>query len=139
MKYYIIEPEVAGNIADSDFIDRSARPPKISRLKYKFDGWLGDDMVESIMTFIITEKLKEKLETEILTGYEFDKVEVITSEQFEELYSDKNLPDFVWLKIIGIAGKDDFGMSEDNDLVISEKVYKLLSGFQVSGADFTDY
>src|SRR5688572_25615636 len=96
---YKIQPEVAGNIANSAFIDRTARPPLIKTLVYEFDGWLGDDIVCSILTYIVTERLKLAIEEEQLTGINFDDVTVLASEKFRITSNAVQLPVFIWLKI----------------------------------------
>ncbi|MCW3071231.1 MAG: hypothetical protein JWO44_1121 [Bacteroidetes bacterium] len=133
-KYYIFEPEVAGNITKSDFLDKDTMPPQINTLRYTFDGWLGDDILESILVFVVSERLKKSIEKENLTGIAFNDVEILISEQFNELYPNKKLPEFYWLKITGIAKKDDFGCA-DKRLIVSQKALSLLEGFNIEHAD----
>ena len=68
------------------------------------------------------------------TGATFDEVEVTTSDVFEELQPDQKLPRFVWLKVMGHAGHDDFGMSKDYRLVVSERVLEALKPLGISNA-----
>jgi hypothetical protein len=138
-KLFLIKPEVAGNIADSDFIDRSARPPIIKKLRYLFDGWSGDDLITSMAIFIVTNRLKLSLEKEELTGIRFEDVDIFTSEQFKELYGEKQLPKFYWMQITGYPGKNDFSMSPKHRLVVSSKALSLLNKFQLSSADLAPY
>ncbi|MGZ3885248.1 MAG: hypothetical protein ACXVP0_15515 [Bacteroidia bacterium] len=137
-KFYIIEPEVAGNITKSNFIDKTVIPPTIKNLVYTFDGWLGDDIIESILIFIVTEKLKENIEIKAFSGVSFDEVEIRASEQFKELNPNRSLPKFYWLKVHGIAGKDDFGCINKR-LVISESVLKELEKFAIVHAEIEEY
>lgn len=134
-KFFLIKPEVAGNIADSDFIDRSARPPIVQKLRYQFDGWSGDDLITSIATFIVTKRLRAGIEREGITGASFADVETSTSDQFKELYGEKQLPKFYWMQIKGKLGEDDFSMSPKNRLVISLNALSLLKQFQISNAE----
>ena len=60
--YYFIEPEVAGGWGGNTIADTSVHPPKISKLHYQFDGWLGDDLLESFPCFIVSESLKHESE-----------------------------------------------------------------------------
>ena len=52
MKYYMIEPEVAGEIGENTIYDNydeiinQKKKPIISHLHYIFDGWLGDELLE---------------------------------------------------------------------------------------------
>ena len=137
--YYFFEPEVSGGLGGNSVVDTSVHPPIVSKLNYRFDGWLGDDILESFPCYVITESLKKKLESTALCGYQIDQVEVTKSDQFEDLYPGKKLPVFYWLKIIGEAGKDDFGVADDYRLVISDKALKVINDFNVAQADIEKY
>ncbi|HEY9007343.1 MAG TPA: hypothetical protein VIM75_14480 [Ohtaekwangia sp.] len=139
MYSFSIHPEVAGNISKSNFIDRSARPPKIAELKYQFDGWLGDDLLESICTFIVTEQLMSSIKNSQLSGIAFKDVEIFPSEKFREIYGEKQLPKFYWMQIVGKLGEADFAMSEKHRLVISAEALAVLTKFQISNADIEPY
>jgi hypothetical protein len=139
MRFYRIEPEVGGGLGPRTVIDRGISPPRIKRLHYIFDGWLGDALLESFPCFIITERLKSKLEDMDPTGGEFAEVEVTKSPEFEELYPNQSLPQFFWLKITGNAGKDDFGLSQDNSLVVSERILNTMKNESLSHCHITEH
>ena len=126
MKYYILEPEVAGGVGVNTVMDRSRHPPIVTRLHYELDGWLGDELLETFPCYIITQRLRQEIEDAGFTGVEFATVEVTTSRQFRDLYPSRDIPDFAWLKAIGTAGLDDFGISRANRLTVSARVLKLL-------------
>src|SRR5688572_24685126 len=111
MRYYRLDPEVAGGLGERSILDRSTHPPKVARLHYELDGWLGDDLLQSFPCFIVTGRLRSALEAISPTGCEFAPVEVTTSRTFEDLYPNRTLPVFYWLKTTGRANIDDFGMS----------------------------
>lgn len=136
--YKLIEPEVAGNLGEETIIDNSFFPPLVKKLNYEFDGWLGDDILESFPCYIVTERLRKNIDSEGLTGINFDNVLVSKSETFIELYPDKELPNFFWAKINGEPEKDDFFITEKNELAISNKAYLLLQKFNIDQADFED-
>ena len=54
MKYYILEPEVAGGFGENTIMDPTSRPPRVTRFHYEFDGWLGDELLETVACFIAT-------------------------------------------------------------------------------------
>ncbi|MGA2404325.1 MAG: hypothetical protein ABSG91_21925 [Syntrophobacteraceae bacterium] len=112
MKYYQIEPEVAGGIGEHSVIDRSSGKMIVRRLHYVFDDWGGDVLLESCPCFIVTESAKKKLQSIGATGIRFDKVEVTTSELFQELVPDLELPKFVWLQIVHYRTLFDEGPSQ---------------------------
>ena len=139
MKYYQIEPEVAGGIGEHSVIDRSSGKMIVSKLHYEFDGWLGDALLTSCPCFIVTESAKKKLQSIGFTGIRFDEVEVTTSEFFQDRYPNRQLPKFVWLQVVGKPGEDDFGIGQAYGLVISERALEVLKGLGVSNALITDY
>ncbi len=139
MKYYRVEPEVAGGFGERTIIDRSSGKMVVRKLHYEFDGWLGDVLLESCPCFIVTETAKKTLQSAGLTGVRFDKVEVTASELFEQLYPNRRLPKFVWLQIIGKPGQDDFGMAKGLMLVVSERALEVLKGLGISNALVTPF
>jgi len=116
-------------------------------LDYRFDGWLGDDILESVLTFIVTERLKNALLEISPTGVEFAEMTTSKSEQFEEMYPNRQLPTFFWLKVNGQAGVDDFGLfdkartiiagtiTQGTKLVVSERVLDTMEKFQIDNCE----
>ena len=136
--YKIIEPEVAGSLGEQTQVDNSFFPPLIKNLHYEFDGWLGDDILESFPCYIVTESLRKGIENEQLTGIAFNEVLISKSETFLELYPNRELPNFFWAKINGESNKDDFFIIEKKGLAVSERAYLLLQKYNTNNADFED-
>lgn len=136
--YKLIEPEVAGGLGEKTDIDNTFFPPVVKYLHYEFEGWMGNDILESFPCYIVTEQLRKGIETEMLTGITFDTVLVSKSDTFLELYPDKELPNFFWAKINGEFSKDDFFITEKNTLAISDKAYSLLKNYSIDQADIED-
>jgi len=124
--FYELAPEVAGHLGPDSIMDTSRHPPIVHVLHYEFDGWSGDELIESFPCFIVTDNLKQLIERAKPTGCSFGSVNVSTSEEFEELYPGRNLPSFSWLMIGGVAGRDDFGISATNGLIVSERLLQVL-------------
>ncbi|SRR5258708_4182196 len=139
MKYYYIEPEVAGSLGENTVIHREVHPPRVSKLHYRFDGWLGDVLLESFPSFIVAEDVEKKLHSIGASGTSFDVVEVTMSDQFKELYPNRSLPKFVWLRITGRPGRDDFGTAPDGRLVASERVIEVLKELGIPNALVTPF
>lgn len=139
MIFKYIDPEVAGSLGDDTIMDTSTHPPIVLKLHYEFSGWLGNDLLESFPCFIVTDKLGQALLRSSLTGFSLDSAKTTTNEQFRELYPQRVLPLFYWLKVVGQAGKDDFGISTDLRLVISEKAFQTISAFNIDAADIEDF
>lgn len=134
MNYYFIKPEVAGGWGERTQVDRCVDPPRVIKLHYEFEGWLGDVLLESFPCFIITKEVSERIQERGATGVEFDEVEVSTSHQFRELHPSLRLPSFVWLKPEGRVGMDDFGLDPNRGLIVSERVLSLLKRAAVKRA-----
>lgn len=137
--FFYIEPEVSGGLGVNTVADTTVHPPVVSKLNYLFDGWLGDDLLESFPCYVVSERLKSELVNTTLSGFEIDELEVTKSEQFDEQYPGKTLPKFYWLKITGKAGKDDFGLTSDHRLVVSEAALDVLQKGQLAQADLEEF
>ncbi|MDR6937889.1 hypothetical protein [Luteibacter sp. 3190] len=134
MIYYVVEPEVAGGFGENTKIDHSSGRMEVERLHYKFDGWLGDQLLESTPCYIASEQLAEAISREGLSGVQFAEVEISVSDQFSEMYPNRKLPRFVWLKVSGSPGDDDFGIASGLRLVVSERALNLLKRMGISHA-----
>ncbi len=139
MKFFYVDPEVAGDFGDETVLDTSLHPPVVSRLHYRFQGWLGDSLLETFPIFIVTEEAKRALEKIRVSGAVFDNVQVTTGDMFQELHPDLKLPPFVWLKPEGTAGQDDFGIASNLRLVISERVLDLFRRLGLAHADIDSF
>lgn len=137
--YRIIEPEVAGGFGANTKMNTKVHPPIVETLDYEFDGWLGDDFLETFPCFIVSEKLKNQLISEKLTGIKFDNVIISKSDNFEKLLPKIELPNFFWMKVDGKPNKDDFFIGADFRLVISENAYGVLKLFCIKHALIEDY
>ena len=137
-KYFLLSPEVAGQLGKDTVIDTTVTPPLVEKLHYEFDGWLGDDILESFPCFICTEKLAIRLKKNNIKGYLLDGVTVSKSETFIEIYPDKELPSFYWLKIVG-AKDDDLILSTNGSLLVSEKALSVFRQTNINYCDFEEY
>jgi hypothetical protein len=118
MKYYTIKPEVAGEFGPGTVEDRSVWPPDISNLHYKMKGWLGDEILEFMNVFIVTESLAASLQKSGLTGFRFEECLVT--------YPKNIIPKFLRLVVTGEPFRDDFGMVNRMDFVVSAQALKIL-------------
>jgi hypothetical protein len=139
MTYTVVQPEVAGGWGPRTVVDRSVHPPLVSRLHYEFDGWLGDEILESFPCFIVSAALAADLRRHHLTGHSLGSVEISTSSQFEELHPNTTLPPFEWLRVNGHAGKDDFGLDTVSRLIVSPQALSLLVQHELRHAILSPY
>lgn len=120
MKYWVLEPEVAGGLGWDCIIDSKVHPPIVERLHYVFDDWLGDEILATFPCFIVTSNVRGIIESSGSSGAVFDFAKVSRSTLFRELNPRPSLPQFWWLKIVGAAGSDDVGLSPNGRLVITD-------------------
>lgn len=120
-------------------LDTTVHPAMVRRLHLQFNGWLGDDLLETFPCFVVTGRLRERIEQLGFSGCTFDELDATTSLVYEELYPNRKLPLFFWLKVSGEAGRDDFGISDDHYLVVSEKVLKYLRTFNFGNCEIRPF
>jgi hypothetical protein len=139
MRYFKVEPEVAGGVGENTSLDTSVHPPIVHKLHYVFDGWDGDALLAGFPSFIATDDLSRAIKEARLTGVTFAPVEVSTSYEFQELYPGCKLPRFRWMQVHGRAGADDFGLAKIPYLVVSERALGLIRWFGVNNAEVQDF
>jgi hypothetical protein len=132
--FHILEPEVAGGWGPGTDADTTVHPPVVRRLVYEFEGWLGDDLLETFPCFVVTDRLAQAIRTSGLTGFELGPVEVVKSEIFEELQAGGDLPDFHRLFVLGDAEKDDFSIDSQR-LRLSDAALAVLGRFAMEHCD----
>src|SRR3954451_6944805 len=138
VSWFRIEPEVAGGLGPKTGLDHSTHPPRVNTLHYVFDGWLGDDLLESFPAFIVTADSASRLEAAGLSGFRFGEVEIGTSETFDEVGANRQLPEFRRLEVTGKARDADFGLDDDNVLVISDTALDVLHQGRLQHADIEE-
>src|SRR6266478_5914831 len=110
MREYVLGPEVAGGWGVETVADITRHPPVVHKLHYEFQGWLGDDIVESFPAILVTRRLADAIEQERLTGAGFDEAKVTTDPQFERLHPDvaNPLPRMAMAQSYGAASRQRF-------------------------------
>jgi hypothetical protein len=131
---WVLSPEVAGELGDNTILDSSVHPPKVFHLHHRFEGWLGDDLLEAFPCFLVSSPLAAALEEARLVGFSLDEAEVSVSPDFEELYPGRVLPGFWWLKITGEERHADFRLTSDFRLEVSSRALKVLRKFNIDNA-----
>ena len=121
------------------WLDRSGRRLKATSLHYEFDDWLGDDLLASSPVFVATRRLAHDIKLKSLTGVSLADMETSRSITFETLNPGRQLPEFVWLKIDGKPGRDDFGIAGDGKLIVSAKALAVLRAFNLNHCGVAPY
>ncbi|MDX8514955.1 hypothetical protein [Mesorhizobium captivum] len=139
MEYFYVEPVCAGGMDRGIVMDRSVHPPIVSKLVYQIDGWPGDVLIESFPCFLVTEGAERALLKAGFSGATFADVEITISDNFRDVFSNVKLPLLVWLKVDGKAGRDDFGIASNLQLVISERILDVLDELGLPLASFKPF
>jgi hypothetical protein len=136
MTFFCLAPAYAGAATGPN--DSQSRPLPT---KCEFETWTGDVLVSIFPCwFLVTDSTKDAILSAAYTGTQFDTVAVFKSDQFDVFWNhEMMLPRFSWLKVDGKAGQDDFGVTHDFHLVVSERALKLLQHLGIPNADATNF
>ena len=121
-------------MGDDTLLDASVHPPIVTKLHYEFSGWLGDSIVESFPSFIVSEELADRLKESHVTGVDFDSVSVTKSPEFIDSNLDREFPNWLWLRFCGDSS-DDVYVNSSHLLVVSERVLLMLKEAGLAHAD----
>jgi hypothetical protein len=128
--HFILNPECCGVFGRKTLYagELTERPPQVYRLHYEFERWPSDELLEVSCLFIGTEAMMEeiKAQTPRPSGITFDEVIATGTPECRTAHAGEDLPLFKWFKIIGKAGIDDFGMTADHRLVVSDRIFGLI-------------
>lgn len=138
MKYYVIYPEVAGELGEkSEIIYESGKIKDVVSLEYVFTGWQGDEILTTHPCFIITENMKNSIIMAKLKGAKIENIKIAFSEEFIELYGKIDVPNFFRIKPTDLYEKNidnldnDFYYNRYKDLVISEKALEVIKKHKI--------
>jgi hypothetical protein len=95
---YIIEAEVSGHLGDEAVYSSDSSGWNVTKMHLVCDGWMGDDIVQILNCFLLTDKAKSLLEKSQLKGVHFERPTITKSEEFIERQPATILPNFWWLK-----------------------------------------
>lgn len=147
MKLYLLEPEVAGGHGEHTEY-RSEKDGHISekvvRLHYEFFGWLGDDILESHPSFIVTDRLAKALIASDIdrNSMHFSDCMTSKSEFLKESQPDMVLPKFKKFAVGGRVETDGstfwgwsglpFSVTSKAELVVTENALAFLKSFNIA-------
>jgi hypothetical protein len=88
---FVIDPEVPGGFGDGTLVVNAQAVregidlvPVVQNLNYRFDGWMGDDIITFLSVIAVTDKLGQAICTEELTGVRFEAMTTCTSDVWEQ-------------------------------------------------------
>jgi hypothetical protein len=82
---------------------------------------------------MVTDRLADALRSSNLTGWELSEALVTRSQLFDDLSPDVKLPRFWWFIPTGTLSQD-FSVSSDGSLSVSERALHFLKGFNLDHA-----
>lgn len=148
MKRYLLNPELPGGFGDEVILSHEKEKNghfKVDFLHLVLDGWLGDDILECTPCFVITEALEKEMKKNEITGYKIAPLQVDISDTFHELQPETNIPHFLRMIPVGdvitngikceIIDDYDICWNQQNQLVISEKMYSILKKHSITYCD----
>ena len=120
---------------------------KIKFLHFEFEGWLGDDLLESTPAFIVSSNLENELKKSEFKDYKLEKCLITKSDVFMELYPNKEIPSFtrfIPLGTVEVEGENfnnwsghHFCLSSKGELVVTQKALDFLKKFSIKHSDIT--
>lgn len=153
MKLYLLEPEVSGGHGEhtvygtEEDISNEGISGKIKFLHYEFEGWLGDDLLESTPAFIVSSVLETELNNSEFRDYKLEKCLITTSDGFREMYPNKEIPSFsrfIPLGKVEVEGENfknwsghHFCLTPKGELVITKEALDVLKKASIDNCDIT--
>ncbi|GGB42173.1 hypothetical protein [Fictibacillus barbaricus] len=153
MILYFLEPEVSGGHGEQTIygteenVAKEGISGKIKFLHYEFEGWLGDDLLESTPAFIVSSNLENELKKSEFKDYKLEKCLITMSDVFMELYPNKEIPSFtrfIPLGTVEVEGENfknwsghHFCLSSKGELVVTKKALDFLKKFSIKHCDIT--
>lgn len=153
MILYFLEPEVSGGHGEytiygtEDDIATEGISGKVKYLHYEFEGWLGDDLLESTPAFIVSSILETELENSDFIGYKLEECLITTPDKFKEMYPNKEIPAFsrfIPLGKIEVEGENfknwsghHFCLSPKGELVVTQEALDFLKRVSIDNCYIT--
>lgn len=138
MRYFVVMPEVAGEMGDRTILDSSVHPPVVTHLHCVFD-WPSDALVRTFPCYVCTAELWFAIARNSLSGVRSKPVTTDVSYTYTDLHPNAVLPAYVWLDVYGAAGIDDFALRPVASLVVSERALRVLQDAGMRHADITPH
>jgi hypothetical protein len=131
MRYLRLTPDVPGELGDETRLDASTHPPRVDLFHLDFTNWSGDDLIECFPCFAVTPKLAVALRASGLSGFSLAPMVTTVNPMQAEVSPGRVVPPFERLLVTGVAGRDDAGTDARHVLVVSARLWSVLSAFAV--------
>ena len=146
MNYYLLYPEVAGELGDgSEVVYEDGQIKEVIFLEYNFMGWLGDELLTTHPCFIVTESLQNDIILNGLTGVKFNNIAMTFSNEFRDMCGNRKVPKFVQMICNDLYESNvenlqkDFYLNKYKDIIVSEKALSVLRQHKIDMCDIEKY
>ena len=138
MNYYLLNPEVAGELGDgSELVYEGGKIKEVVFLEYNFMGWQGDELLSTHPCFIVTESLQNDIILNGLTGVIFNNIAMTFSDEFYDICGDIQVPKFVQIICNDLYEdnvenlQNDFYYNKYKEIIVSEKALGVLKQHKI--------
>lgn len=146
MNYYLLNPEVAGEIGDgSELIYEDGKIKEVIFLEYNFMGWQGDELLSTHPCFIVTENLQNDITLNGLTGVKFKDIAMTFSDEFYDICGNVKMPKFVQI-ICNTSYEDnvdnlqyDFYYNKYKEIIVSERALTVIKQHKIDMCIIENY
>lgn len=128
MGFFYAHPEVAAAAV-------SGTPPICV-----FDTWLGDDFIRAQPLLLVTTPVMRAMrDLSDSKGFDFERARVQSSRFYRRYNAARRLPVFWQLRVDGVPGQADVGLTANGSLVVSQRVLDVLMRFRIGRAEFSQF
>lgn len=146
MNYYLLNPEVAGELGDrSELVYEDGKIKEVTFLEYNFMGWQGDELLSTHPCFIVTESLQNDIILSGLTGIKFNEIAMTFSDEFYDVCGGVKVPQFVQI-VCNASYEDnaddlqyDFYYNKYKELIVSERALNILKQHKIDACSVESY
>jgi len=136
--FFILLLPVPGQMGSGTKFDRTTTPASVTKLEIVFDSCPTGPLFQSFPVVFGTKEFGDALLADHFTGFSIGRMTAKKADQYHLLSKRKALPEMVWLRVGGDAGKSDFGLSGTGRLVVSARVLELAKRHGLSDAKIYD-
>lgn len=139
MNYYLLNPEIAGELGDGcELVYEGGKIKEVIFLEYNFMGWQGDELLSTHPCFIVTESLQNDIISNGLTGVKFRDIAMTFSDEFYDICGNIKVPRFVQIICNDLYENsaenlhNDFYVNKYKEIIVSEKALSVLKQHKIN-------
>ena len=145
MSYYLLKPEVAGELGEqSKIVYEGGRIKDVLHLEYFFVAWFGNELLTAHPCFIVTDSLQRDIISNNLKGARFREITMTFSEDFFNAHTGTEFPYFIELICENSYEEDnnylqnDFYYNKYKELIVSKKALDIIKQHIIDMCDIEE-